>query len=393
MQLCLKDVAGSSSGESGVDFVTRSLHVKAINEANRTVDFVASTDIIDAHDEVIEQSSWILDDYLTNPVVLFAHQSHDLPIGRCVDVAVRGGPRGPQLECRVEFASAELNPKAEQVFRMVVEKFLRAVSVGFIPRTYRWEMRGGQEVWVWADCVLKEISVTPVPANPEALAKMKAKAARPAEARNGLPPYEGATNKTHNPALPGATPDNPTGTEMAPNDKDNIMADADKSLQEKLDKQATTIAELRLEAKTATERADKAEATASELGAKVKALETEKAALDAQTKTLAADRDAQKKRADELEAKSIEQEVDALVGKKITPAEKPLFVDLRKQNADLFAKMIEQRQPLALTEPVIATKKEENGVARPLDGDTSPVFAEIQKLSGNAGGTVGLVTG
>lgn len=352
------------------------MHVKAIDAARRMVDFVASTDVVDAHDEVIDQSSWVLDDYQKNPVVLFAHQSRELPIGKAVDVGVRGANGRQQLEARIEFATEEMNPKAEQVFKMLQAGFLKAVSVGFLPRLGRYEVRDGDEVFVWASCVLKEISVTPVPANPEALAKMKALAPRAgtdaAKAIDQLvQEYKHATQgagslDTINPpaVVPG---DTSTG-------KDIIMTTANT---EKKDS-ALEIAELKLEAKTANDRAAKAEADTRAGEAKIAALVTEKSAYEAQIKTLGEQRDAAVARAEKAESIVVEQEVEALVGKKITPAEKPVFLELRKSNPDLFAKMIEQRAPLALDAPVIAGKDEKNGVAKGLGG-TADLLNEFNK--------------
>ncbi len=343
--------------------ITRELHVKAIDEARRTVDFVASTGAIDSHEEIVDQGSWILDDYLKNPVVLWAHDSRDLPIGRSVDVAVRNNGEGARLECRIEFASAELNPKAEQVFRMLQTKYLRAVSVGFVPKSYRWEMRGGVEVWVWSDCILKEVSVVPIPANSEALAKMKAANPR--------------ANKS-TPASPGPQP---------PDVKESIM---DKEIEAKLAANATAIAELKLEAKTLGEKATKAESDVRSLEAQVKTLQVEKTALEAQAQTLAADRDAEKASKEKAEkeladAKEkaadavIEHDVDKLVGKKIKPTEKDMFVELRKTNSTLFAKMVEQRPDLKLEE--VVTEKGAASNNAPQKG-TDDLVTEINQSVG-----------
>lgn len=325
-------------------------HVKAIDAKARTVDFVASTDVIDSHDEIIDQGSWLLDDYLANPIVLYAHDSYDLPIGKAIEVAVRSANGRMQLETRIEFATEKQNPKAEQVFSLLQAKILRAVSVGFVPRSFRYELRDGNEVGVWSDCVLKEISVTPVPANPEALAKIKSL----------------ATKSPNPPAIPGAKPSGKT--------EEKIM---DKETQDKLAADATTIAELRLSSKTFEERATEAETSVSTLAAQVKTLETEKLALDAQNKKLVEERDSANARAEKSEADLIEREVEALVGVKITPAEKPLFLDLRKSNADLFAKMVEQRSPLNLDRAVIAPTTES---AAPNDV-TSPNGASIKAIN------------
>lgn len=357
--------------------VTRALHVKAIDDKKRTVDFVASTDVVDSHDEIVDQGSWLLEDYLKNPVVLFAHNARELPIGRAVDVAVRNAGGGMQLETRIEFAPAELNPKAEQVFRMLQAKYLRAVSVGFVPRSYRWEMRNGSEVWVWADCVLKEISVTPVPANPEALAKMKSLVPRTGTAAGAA--VQSLTRSFAGVATPSpAASGTPTTEKQAatPPRKESTV-----DLTEKTEKQAVTIANLETEQKALTARAEKAEATVTELTAKLATAETANAAHEAQAKTLTTERDAATARAEKAESTVIDLEVEALVGKKITPAEKPLFVDLRKSNPDLFTKMIAQRADMKLGES-ITEPGAKNGTPEALNGaaGTEKAIALVEEL-------------
>ena len=105
-----------------------SLAPGSLNDSTRCVDFIASTDAVDSYDEIVEQD-WILDRYMANPVVLFGHNSRDLPVGTCLECAVvdRGGRK--QLEARIRFLSAEANPMAEQVFHSIKEGALRAVSV------------------------------------------------------------------------------------------------------------------------------------------------------------------------------------------------------------------------------------------------------------------------
>ncbi len=364
-----------------VPMLTRHFEVKSIDEKRRTADFVASTGVVDAHDEIVDQSTWILDDYLKNPVVLFAHQSRELPIGKSIDVQVVNGPRGQQLEHRVEFATEEMNPLAEKVWKMVVGKFLRAVSVGFIPRSYRYELRDGVEVWVWADCVLKEISVTPVPANPEALAKMKELALG---GRGIDKTLRAQVRAAQSPAAPAEGSETPTSETKKVDPA--MQTDAEKALQAQLDKSHLAIAELKLEAKTAGDTATKATTEKAAFEASVKTLTTEKAALEAQTKTLADDRDAQKARAEKAEEQLIVIEVESEIGpdKKLAPAEKEMFIELRRTNPALFKQMLDQRTPMSLGKPVIANNAEDNGVARSIDpstpGANDDVMAEVARL-------------
>lgn len=286
------------------------LHLRALRTESREADFVASTEAIDSYDEVVEQS-WDLERYGSNPVVLFAHQSRELPIGRATRVAVVNG----QLEATIQFATAEMNPKADQVFRMVQAKMLNAVSVGFVPRDVRLEKRDGRDIYVLGDNELHEISVVPIPANPEALAKMKAKAL--------------AEAKVH----------------AAPAAKEEYMKTVEQLMAEIAERDSKYAAEKAV--------ADKNLADAQSALAAEKAVNS---ALDTQNKALVAERDAAVARAEKAEAGLIEAEVEALVGVKITPAEKDDFIALRKSNPELYARFVSQRADLKLAQPVIPVK-------------------------------------
>lgn len=155
------------------EVVTCALSLKKLanGQTAREVDAIASTDALDAHGQILEQS-WILDRYLANPVVLYGHDSFDLPIGKATAVSVQEG----RLVARLQFASPEANPRAEQVWQLVQEGILRSVSVAFMPRDVRFEKRDGQEVLVFSNNELTEISVVSIPANPDALLRLRAKA-------------------------------------------------------------------------------------------------------------------------------------------------------------------------------------------------------------------------
>ncbi len=154
------------------------LHLRALGielasttTEKREASFVASTASIDSHGEIVEQD-WDLSRFKANPVVLYAHQSRELPIGSCTRVDVVAG----RLECTVKFASAAASPLAESVYQLVKEGTLRAVSVGFIPGDARLETRAGRDVVVLSKNVLHEISIVPIPSNADAVAITRAKA-------------------------------------------------------------------------------------------------------------------------------------------------------------------------------------------------------------------------
>lgn len=150
------------------------IDIREIDKAKRVVPFIASTAAVDRYGDIIEQAGWQLDNYKKNPIVLFAHDSHALPIGKAVNIGKLDG----SLFVLLEFMTADIYPLADQVFKMLCGGFLNTLSVGFIPLEYRYrfeEAKDGEEVNPWPigaiyeKCELLENSVVPVPANPEAL--------------------------------------------------------------------------------------------------------------------------------------------------------------------------------------------------------------------------------
>ena len=312
------------------ELVARGLALKSVNKDARTVDFIASTDAIDSYDEIVEQD-WILDRYLSNPVVLFGHNSRDLPIGTATRCEVVEASGRKQLECTIQFLTAAANPMAEQVWHAVQEGGLRAVSVGFMPGDYRFEKRNGVEVFVLSQNTLHEISVVPIPANPEALAKMKSKARGVVDGNT-----EKKTMKTIEEYAAALAK---SGAELELTQKQLGDASTAKTNAESklvtLDgafaRLVTCLAVVGISLKAGEPREEQVVKAVEKLGA-------ENAALT--EKTIAA-------------------EVEALVGVKISPAEKDTFVELRKSNPTLFKKMVDGRPEMKLLGvPVIPENKD-----------------------------------
>jgi HK97 family phage prohead protease len=130
---------------------------------DRTVKFVISTGGEDREKDIIDPSGWSTDNYMSNPVVMFAHDYNSLPVAKTISLETHGD----SLVAIAQFAEAELNPLAEQVFQMLKGGFLTGASVGFRPTEFSYnETRGGVD---FAAQELLEFSVVPVPANPQAL--------------------------------------------------------------------------------------------------------------------------------------------------------------------------------------------------------------------------------
>lgn len=120
-------------------------------------EFIASTASVDRQGDSIDQSGWELENYLKNPVILFAHNYSELPIAKAVEVIKADSA----LIIKIQFASEEANPKAQQIKRLVDEGILNTTSVGFIQKE-----RNGSII---TKAELLEVSIVPVPANQDAL--------------------------------------------------------------------------------------------------------------------------------------------------------------------------------------------------------------------------------
>jgi len=151
-----------------------------IDESERTIQAVISSAMIDRDREVLLPKGVELDNYLKNPVVLWAHDHHSLPIAKAVGIW-RGRE---QLRAKAQFPPKGESSFSDNVYNLYKGGFLKAFSVGFIPK--KWHEPSEKEVektpaWANADRIydeweLLEFSAVPVPANPDALAQaVKAK--------------------------------------------------------------------------------------------------------------------------------------------------------------------------------------------------------------------------
>ncbi len=160
---------------------------RAKAEQDRTIEFVISSSARDRHRSIVNMEGWDLKNFNLNPIVGYQHNVYGGNM--CTpddpdDVIGEGrawleeneGSR--QLIGSVKFEEKDINPKAEKIFRKVLNGSLRATSVGFmevgegewkkqvddkgneIDRTYYFK---GQE--------LLEFSIVNIPSNPEAVGR------------------------------------------------------------------------------------------------------------------------------------------------------------------------------------------------------------------------------
>jgi HK97 family phage prohead protease len=144
--------------------ILENCEVKKVGE--RQYEFTASTADMDRDGEVIDVSGWDLKNFKKNPVIMFAHDYRTLPIGRATKVGIRDG----KLVNNVEFPPEGTYEFADIVERLVGAGFLKTESVGFMPK--KWEDGDGGEKTprrTYTKQELLEISIVPVPSNPNAL--------------------------------------------------------------------------------------------------------------------------------------------------------------------------------------------------------------------------------
>lgn len=142
---------------------------KAIDLEAGIFEAMISTEAVDRSGDIVRATGAKLDNYLKNPVVMWAHEYGEPPIARALSIEIMPG-KG--LKATFQFPAWGTSARADEVRRLWAAGFLNATSIGFIPLTanpidqndkYGW---GPQDYVEWE---LLEFSIVPVPANQEAL--------------------------------------------------------------------------------------------------------------------------------------------------------------------------------------------------------------------------------
>lgn len=146
------------------------------SEEDRVLRFIGSDDSEDRDNDVIEVNGWQLENYLKNPVFLWAHDYRQPPVGQALQVWTEDS----KLMFDIKFATRDQYPFADVVYQLYKGGFLRATSVGFRPLAWEQRTEGeGQNRRViglrFTKQELLELSAVPVPANPNALQVARSK--------------------------------------------------------------------------------------------------------------------------------------------------------------------------------------------------------------------------
>jgi len=137
---------------------------------NRQVEFVISSEAVDSYRTVFKMDGWDLNRYASNPIVAYQHRAgSDNPDDIIGTSTVR--IEGDKLIGVVTFEEADVNPKAEKVFRKIQAGTLKMASIGARPSEYRFgdETKGeDKDVLYFTRQELLEWSVVSIGSNPDA---------------------------------------------------------------------------------------------------------------------------------------------------------------------------------------------------------------------------------
>jgi len=139
--------------------------VKDINDKEKTLTAFVSTAAVDRMGDILEPKGADVKNFNKNPVVMWAHDYALPPIAKALWIKkTQDG-----IVSKMKFADTEF---AQEIFNLYKEDFMKAFSVGFIPKEsepVNPEKDGffdGRRFTKWE---MLEYSAVPIPANPEAL--------------------------------------------------------------------------------------------------------------------------------------------------------------------------------------------------------------------------------
>ena len=146
-----------------------------INEEERSVTAVISSDMIDRDQEVLVPKGMEAENFRKNPVIPWSHNTFQPPIGKALWLKLVPKRNPKKILAKVKFATTELGEEVWQLFR---GGFLKAFSVGFIPKEghrptpddIKANPALAEARFIFTKWELTEFSPVTVPANAEALA-------------------------------------------------------------------------------------------------------------------------------------------------------------------------------------------------------------------------------
>lgn len=158
-----KELFGSYAITKGVDLEKRTLSIRGSDETR------------DRDGDIITVNGWVVENYLKNPVFLWAHNYTSVPLAATRKLVKKKVPF-PHLEFRdVTFPPKGVHPFADMILELYGLKIINACSVGFVPMEWEKiedddnETKAGWSNRRFTKQELLELSGCGVPSNPNAL--------------------------------------------------------------------------------------------------------------------------------------------------------------------------------------------------------------------------------
>lgn len=151
----------------------------SFDETERTFTAWASKPVLDRDGEIIAHDAWEVDNFKSNPVLLWAHDYSMPPVGKVLWVKQQKNG----LKFMPKFAPTDMG---KELFQLYFDGFLNTFSVGFIPKDFEEDEEETVQFMGWfgdifekpvltyTDVELLEISCVPVPSCPAALVERMA---------------------------------------------------------------------------------------------------------------------------------------------------------------------------------------------------------------------------
>lgn len=143
---------------------TITFNTSSFNDEERTFVAIASTPVVDRYGDTIDQEGWDLDNFLKNPVIPWAHDYWQPPVGRVVEIGIN---EQGNLQFKYQAPPKGIYPFADTIWELYRNQFMFAFSVGFSSSDAEGNWESGYQ---FKACELLEISAVVVPANPQAVA-------------------------------------------------------------------------------------------------------------------------------------------------------------------------------------------------------------------------------
>jgi uncharacterized protein len=146
-----------------------SVESKAVDVEAGIYEAMISTESTDRVGDIVRATGAKVDNYLKNPVVLWAHDYSNPPVAKALSLEIMPGYG---IKATFQFPPRGASPDADTIHNLWAGKFINATSIGFMPIEAK-DMPKDGDGWSqpkdYVSWELLEFSLVPVPANQDAL--------------------------------------------------------------------------------------------------------------------------------------------------------------------------------------------------------------------------------